>query len=258
MLAGLPALPARLCAVRPVDSGILALAGFVACLVALVDSMQSQLEIPFRGEAVDLPALQRLTAGQSAMDVLEPTSLILDVLFPTDAHLVNQERTLGTRDRIWMAVVLDARMPAEPWPGAVEPALRWTRAARLGRLKDGAPTGAANLIKDGFRAGVADTPMAQLLAVVLTAPQLPTTDAEADVFGFKVVIGRSGDVLSPLRCLSFCRPLLSGAADAPALVSTAVQLCPADSTAFGSLALRVMADGLCRCPAAPTRDIDLL
>lgn len=125
------------------------------------------------------------------------------------------------------------------------------------RLEHCPPTGAADLVKHGLRTGVAGAPVAQLLTRVLSAPQLPTADAEADVFGLEVFVGERRRVLPSLGRLSFRRPPLPAATDVSALVPAAAHLGSADATALRLLFPCGVADGLRRRPPAPTRDLDL-
>lgn len=206
----------------------------------------------------DVPAFQRLATRQTAVDFVKATRLVRNDLLAANACLVHKKGTLGTRDRIGVAVVLDLWVATQPGPSAVVSALWRACPAGLRRLEDGPPARTADFIKYCFGAGVAWSLVAQLLAGVLPTLQSPAAYAKADVFRLKVLVRDGVQILLPLRRLSLCGPLLTRTADATTFVPSAVQLCPADTAAFSAFDLSQVAGGLCRCPAAAARDADSL
>lgn len=104
-------------------------------------------------------------------------------------------------------------------PSTRESALGRPRSAWLWRIEYGAPTIAADLVKDSFNTGRALTLVAELLTRVLTTLQCTATNLETDMFCF-VVLVRPAIFLFP----SLCGLLLARATTLAAFVSAAVQL----------------------------------
>ena len=180
-----------------------------------------------------LPALmmttsQFLIAREAAVPIVEPTRLVFEHLLAADASLFNQKWTFRTGLIIEVAIVRDLRVPTVPWAGAVEAALGRSCAARLGRMKNGPATVAADLIENRFGAGGARPSMAHLLTLVPSTLQIPPAGTGAYVLGLELLIRSSGDFGFTFRGDTLDSFLLSGTAMLSMLVSAAVELRPAE------------------------------
>lgn len=94
--------------------------------------------------------------------------------------------------------------------------------------------------------------MAQLLTSMLSASEDTAASVDTDVLCLVVL------VRSPLMLPTFRSLPLSRAAVLAALVTSAVELCSADTEAHRRLDMTLVTHRFDRCPAAPTADVHVL
>ena len=103
------------------------------------------------------PASKLSAADLAASDISQPARLIFHSLLAAHTTLLHEERTLGARFVIQMAIVGDLRMTARLGSCAWIPARRRLGTAWQRRLQNSSSAVAAELVKDGLPARVACT-----------------------------------------------------------------------------------------------------
>lgn len=121
-----------------------------------------------------------------------------------------------------MALVFNLRVIARrPRSSTWESTLRRLRATWLGRIQPSATTSTRYFLKDGFKARVAATSMAELLTEMFLARQQTPTHSRTNMFIFNIF---SGNICSaPVRLTLDCS-LLATAATGVALMPSTVQV----------------------------------
>jgi hypothetical protein len=114
-------------------------------------------------------AFQLLAAHFAATRIRQPARLVLQPALAAHAVFGREKRTLWAILAVHMTVVGHLGMAACLWPPAFKHARRRLRAAWQRRLQNRLPAIAADLVKDGFAAGVAKSAVAQLLTHVVAA-----------------------------------------------------------------------------------------
>ncbi len=130
---------------------------------------------------------QLLAANLTAAHVCQPARLILQPAPAAHAVFGREKRTLWAVLAVHMTVVRHLRMAACLGSPAFKHTRRRLRAARQRRLQNRLTAVAADLVKDGFAAGIAKPTVTQLLTHVVSALQLPLTDASAYMLRLVVV-----------------------------------------------------------------------
>lgn len=169
------------------------------------------------------------------MNLLKPTRLVLDALLPANTHLLHQERALGARRRVRMAVMLHRGMITRPRPRAVKPTHWRACPARLWRLENRSTTRTTDLVEDSLGTRRAGALVTELLASMRSALQRAAARPQADMVGLVLLVGVKHGVLLALCDSPLRSALLTCAADLVALVAATVHLGAADAGAFGAL-----------------------
>ena len=148
MTAHLLRLPTRLLA--RLSTSVLALSNTMTSLATEV------------GTALELPP-----ADLAATNVLKPTLLIFHRLLAAHAPPLDQERALGARLAVLVAVVLNLWMSAGLGTIALEATWRGLSTARKGRLEDCPSAATGEFFEDRFAARATRTLVTELLTLVV-------------------------------------------------------------------------------------------
>lgn len=180
----------------------------------------------------NLPALQLLPARFAAACLLQMARLTLQLLLSANAPLLNKEWAFGAASVVGVAVMVNRWMAALWSATTVESTLWGSGAARLRRLEHSSAAIAADFVENSFRTGCAWAAMANLLAVVASALQLPSTRTDTDVLCFHCSVFSRHSVLAS-SCLSLGSFLFTRAAVLAALVPSTAHVCLASPQTHG-------------------------
>lgn len=174
--------------------------------------------------AIMRTTFQKCAANLTATGVCKPARYIFHHPLTTQTLFLGQERTLGTRLLISVAVMRSLRMSTRLGTCTRERARRRLRATWLRWIQNRSAAVARNLLKDRFSTGIASALVAELRACMSSAFQQSTTDPGANVLCLDIFVRRAEMRLQfPAEGLSFNGLLFSGAASLITSVTTTVQ-----------------------------------
>lgn len=181
------------------------------------------------------PTLELLATDCTTSRLLEPATLVLEILLATDTRLLHKKRAWWARYIVRVAMVRDRRMATRSVSNAVEATLWRSGAAWLRRLKHGTATMATDLVKYCFRTRGTRPRVTEQLTFMLAALQRSSTLADTDVLAFHFFIRGTQILLLPLGSHSRDGLLLARAAMQVVQVSSTIELGPANPHALRDL-----------------------